>query len=1043
MKLVFRLISLTYIVLFVVYFYMRAMHSLGNVNLVWRIFVLIVEFLSSMSVVFVVALRLREPWTSFVGQLDGIEMIGTLQDTYKKHLKKSIKLSHPTSDIADVDASDEDLDADPTTPLVEKTSQLDQQTKQIELTTFPDGPCALASGPIHAGDADPQALHIENERVKSIGKVASAHENEEYQVNPNGYIIRCLVPCYREDLEIVKSTCLAALHMDYKYRGTNLFVYILDDGQDSEKKSWVEKMQVEEEFGKRIFYISRPERFRGHGKSGNLNYALREVIFRHAYYTKTHVSRRELVAVFDADMVATSQFLNRSIPYFKGDNRCVMVQTPQTFHNVPKEADYFDAHNINFFQYLLPSMSETNTTTCCGTNFLVSAAAMNKVGFFPTISVTEDMYLAIVLLSKGGNIHYHAENLVVGEAPQDLRQIFQQRSRWAKGTIQIFFKDNPLFKSGLSWLQRLAFFNAAWSYFTSAFMNPLFVIINAVGILFGLFPVTDLSFVTAMVFIMYYVVFFVTIHFTPVPGKHFTSLWVVGKMGHFFSFMALKAIFNVVKGFVLSKAINFKVTEKKQMANGRKLKDMDNPDAQEHESVSSNRKDNNQDFPPADKESSIVKEYLESRDSSHRDIVFHWVMSIAIVLTVLYGIYDIFTGNSILEVFSDERGVNQKKGIRLFMCFWMIQFFIAYSLPLWYAYLPQSFDVQAKALRVLSIVDTFVSFALILLTIALFKMGILTGLPSVDSITSVPASMSPLWLNSPLNHMDVGTYIYDSAVNDSIPVIVVNERPNRGFSFMEETDSIQAWQEYKNLLSGLSNTIKEKSYPVVVVFEPNWMEDLMTVTDDPDADGVYVALTEGYLAWDIQGWYRVLDAFSSFLEDLGNSEDYYVYIDAGNIHYHESVEGHAMKRMNASLDHSLFRGISLNVGHYFASQDNARFGIQTYVEYGLRFIEDSSRNGGDFSRNSKFSDIAECRYDPPRVKAGLVPQWNNGSDIWDMGMDGQIWGRKLGESDGRLYEFGEFRTCLLDHSIECNAACPAIPQYYQFDWYRPAECECQ
>lgn len=120
-------------------------------------------------------------------------------------------------------------------------------------------------------------------------------------------------------------------------------------------------------------------------------------------------------------------------------------------------------------------MSPWNTTSCCGTNFIVLARALEKVNWFPMLSVTEDMYLSMLLLAIGGHIHFHGENLVVGKAPTDLRQIFQQRYRWAKCTMQIFFKDNPLFKSGLNLIQKLFFFNAGWSYITSAFMNPLFV----------------------------------------------------------------------------------------------------------------------------------------------------------------------------------------------------------------------------------------------------------------------------------------------------------------------------------------------------------------------------------------------------------------------------------------------------------------------------------------------------------------------------------------------------------------------------------------
>ena len=44
------------------------------------------------------------------------------------------------------------------------------------------------------------------------------------------------------------------------------------------------------------------------------------------------------------------------------------------------------------------------------------------------------------------------EYLAIGEAPDQVRNCYQQRSRWCKGHFQIFFNKNhcPLFQSKLS-----------------------------------------------------------------------------------------------------------------------------------------------------------------------------------------------------------------------------------------------------------------------------------------------------------------------------------------------------------------------------------------------------------------------------------------------------------------------------------------------------------------------------------------------------------------------------------------------------------------
>jgi cellulose synthase (UDP-forming) len=196
-----------------------------------------------------------------------------------------------------------------------------------------------------------------------------------------------------------------------KHDTDKLFVYLCDDGADPLKQQWVADMNQEHP---NLIYVTRPKEFKGHGKAGNLNYCLREIIYKnvlsHNENLKTEdgktkrkkfIPRKELVVIFDADMVARSNFLTRLLPYFSKNRRCVLVQSPQTFHNVPMDADFFDAHNVNFFQYMLPCFSSWNTTTCCGTNFIVAARALQTVNFFPTISVTEDMYLAMLLCAAG------------------------------------------------------------------------------------------------------------------------------------------------------------------------------------------------------------------------------------------------------------------------------------------------------------------------------------------------------------------------------------------------------------------------------------------------------------------------------------------------------------------------------------------------------------------------------------------------------------------------------------------------------------------
>lgn len=1043
---IYRVLGLGYLVMFAVYFSFRALYSLGNVQLPWRVFVLMVEFFASMSVFFVVIMRLKRPWTTWVDQPDGTQITSW----------KPAEKSPSKSAVAQIESPSKSAFS-PKTPGSARS-----RSRKVDASASEQSIVVDEGSPILTKNTTAQTALVTAAGEELIGQ---------------GYIARILIPCYKEDLEIVKVTILAALNMEHD--AGRLFVYLCDDGADPAKIEWVQKTQ---ETYPNLMYVTRPLEHKGHGKAGNLNYCLRHVIYPEAGQMKSAeagraISRKELVIIFDADMVAAPHYLSRLIPYFAENPAVVMVQTPQTFHNVPMYADFFDAHNVNFFQYMLPAMSAWNTTTCCGTNFVVAARALAKASWFPYISVTEDMHLAIKMLETGGIIRYHPEHLAVGEAPEDLRQIFQQRSRWAKGTIQILIKDNPLYNTRLNWMQRLSFFNACWSYLTSAFFNPLFVVINSLGIIFGIFPVDEINFPTAMLFCTYYSLFYTMIHFTPVPGMHYRSLWIVGKMGHFFSFMALKAIINVIKAESSGKkSITFKVTQKNVVAGGDKKKIAPKPapakaEDQKSEAVAKaedkkpeqvqegQEKDENGEAKEEDKDVHAELEAeveVAKRDSSHRDIIFHCIMTALIVFVIVYGFYILLGGFNFLGEVPDERSAYQKQGIRLFCICWMFQFFIAYSLPIWYAYVPRSFYSQGLTLKILSMIDTLISVGLIIVTICLFQVSWFRSTPDISKITEFAPSTRAFWLNDGSFLTAMEDYVYDTANAGRIPVLVPYARPGRDQGMLSE-GGFETFAQYTNFLEEIAGKLKLIDFPVVMVMEPDWMiETILSVTEptpDAIANGYVIlekdlaivnqdgseTLSKVTIQWDRQRWERLIRIFRDFAGKLPKQSR--VYIDAGHPHYMGLQGYYALEQLADAIQGSPIRGIAINTANFYTSEANFAMGSRAFAKFGLRFVEDSSRNGGLFSNSTTWDEIDSCRFDPPNMDLGLEPVWaENSEDSYAnvrSGMDARLWVKVPGESDGRLYEPGDYRECLINHNIACDDTCPEIPS-----GLRAPSCQC-
>ncbi len=72
-----------------------------------------------------------------------------------------------------------------------------------------------------------------------------------------------------------------------------------------------------------------------------------------------------------------------------------------------------------------------------GTNFLVRAQAVMEVGGSPMYTMTEDYALGMELKKFGWHCRYVQEYLAIGEAPHEVRNMYQQRSRWTKVSFKL------------------------------------------------------------------------------------------------------------------------------------------------------------------------------------------------------------------------------------------------------------------------------------------------------------------------------------------------------------------------------------------------------------------------------------------------------------------------------------------------------------------------------------------------------------------------------------------------------------------------------
>ncbi|MDT5149746.1 MAG: hypothetical protein QOI01_1479 [Mycobacterium sp.] len=253
------------------------------------------------------------------------------------------------------------------------------------------------------------------------------------------------------------------------------------------------------------------------------------------------IAQRAVLALTDAearvrrgDVLADATFDLRS--FVNGLNRTehVPAELAETLGNVVERAD----------------VARTN-----------QALALDPIN---TASVTEDMATAMHLHALGWSSVYHHEVLVHGLAPEDVRTMLSQRQRWATGTMQVFFTDNPMLLRGLAFSQRLMYLSTMTSYL-NGFAAIVYVIAPTVFLVTGRFPIRCDS----IAFFVYFMPFFLCCQaLYLVAGNGAKGLWRGQQMSFALFPTWIKATVAGAAAAFLGKTLKFAVTQKTKQASG-------------------------------------------------------------------------------------------------------------------------------------------------------------------------------------------------------------------------------------------------------------------------------------------------------------------------------------------------------------------------------------------------------------------------------------------------------------------------------------------
>nr|WP_237693225.1 cellulose synthase catalytic subunit [Octadecabacter algicola] len=170
--------------------------------------------------------------------------------------------------------------------------------------------------------------------------------------------------------------------------------------------------------------------------------------------------------------------------------------------------------------------------------------------------VSEDIYTSIVLHSDResgwkSKMHPIVESKML--SPQDLLTWTVQRFKYAGGSLDILVNDNPIFRKGLTFGQRMMYATTFYSYLAPLW-NIIFLLAPAIYLFTGISPVAAYS----AEFFFHLIPFLVTLELAIMVGT-----WGIAGYAPKASYLAffplgLKAIYTIARG----EKVTFKVTPK-------------------------------------------------------------------------------------------------------------------------------------------------------------------------------------------------------------------------------------------------------------------------------------------------------------------------------------------------------------------------------------------------------------------------------------------------------------------------------------------------
>ena len=155
--------------------------------------------------------------------------------------------------------------------------------------------------------------------------------------------------------------------------------------------------------------------------------------------------------VFDADNVAHPDFLKEM-----NNAYCAGARAAQGYRDSKNPYDTAFSGCYSIYYWMMNRFHNNGkaglglSAMLGGTGFMVSAAALEKMGGWRTQTISEDLEMSVQLAMAEVKIHWVPKAITYDEQPLSYETSVKQRRRWTSGTIQIAHQYLPVLAQRLT-----------------------------------------------------------------------------------------------------------------------------------------------------------------------------------------------------------------------------------------------------------------------------------------------------------------------------------------------------------------------------------------------------------------------------------------------------------------------------------------------------------------------------------------------------------------------------------------------------------------